>query len=105
MGSLFLPDDYKFEPVSTTDMQLASIAWGFTLGFGFLTSVKAARQTLRIWQRRRRVTTYMVLAWGEMIASIIFGFLCWFFMDRKIPPSFVFFFSICTALDVPLDSD
>lgn len=86
MGSLFVPSDYKFETVSTTDMQLASIAWGFTLGFGFLTAVKAGKQTLGIWRRRKRITTYMILAWGEMIASILFGFLCWFFMDRKIPP-------------------
>ena len=86
MGSIFVPDDYKPEPVSLTDMQLASIAWGFTFGFGFLTAVKAAKQTVRIWRRRKRVTTYMVLAWGEMVASIIFGILCWLFMDHKFPP-------------------
>lgn len=95
MGSLFLPDHYKPEPVSNTDIQLASIAWGFSLGFGFLTAVKAAHQTVKIWRRTKRVTTYMVLAWGELVVSTIFGFCCWFFMDDRFPPSFAFFFAIC----------
>lgn len=86
MGSLFVPDTYKLEPVSSTDTKLASVAWGFTLGFGFLTAVKAATQTVRIWRRRKHVTTYMILTWGELVVSTIFGFLCWFFMNRSFPP-------------------
>ena len=86
MVSLFLPDDYRLEPVSSADIKLASVAWGFTLGFGFLTSVKAATQTLRVWRRTGRVTTYIVLLWCEMLVSTVFSFICWFYLDDAFPP-------------------
>lgn len=88
MGSLFIPADYEFETVSRGDMQLASIAWGFTLGFGLLTSVKAATQSIRVWRRTRGVTTYIVLAWGEMVVSIVFAFICWFYLDGAFQPRY-----------------
>ena len=65
MGSLFMPDHYTLEPVESSDLKLASIAWGFTLGFSFLTAVKAASQTIKIWRRTRRQTTYIILAGGS----------------------------------------
>lgn len=86
MGSLFMPDHYTLEPVAPADIKLASIAWGFTLGFSFLTAVKAAKQTIKIWRRTRRPTTYIILAWGELIVSTIFGFICYFYLDGQFPP-------------------
>jgi hypothetical protein len=114
MGSVFLPDHYEPEQVAPADIKLASIAWGFTLGFGFLTTIKAATQTLRVWRRTGRVTTYVTMIWAEMIVSQVFGFICWFYLDGAFPPryvyahqranecplidfSFAFFFSICTT--------
>lgn len=82
MGSLFLSPNYTPEAVSPLDLRIASLAWGFTLGFSFLTSVKAGRQTATIWRRAHRVTTYVVLIWAEMLVSTIFGFICWFYIDH-----------------------
>jgi hypothetical protein len=89
MGSLFLSPNYTPEVVDGTDLRIASLAWGFTLGFSFLTSVKAGRQTATIWRRAHRVTTYVTLIWGEMLVSTIFGFICWFYIDHFFNPRYV----------------
>jgi hypothetical protein len=100
MGSLWIPDTYEYEPVTQADINLASIAWGFTLGFGFLTSVKAATQTIKVWRRTKTVTTYIVLAWGEMLVSIIFSFICWFYLDDAFPPRYVHVVRVRAILSV-----
>jgi hypothetical protein len=33
-----LPDNFKLEEVTRYDLMLASLAWGFTLGIGWLTT-------------------------------------------------------------------
>ena len=35
-----VPDDFKPLVVTRSDLVIASVAWGFTLGFGFLTTCK-----------------------------------------------------------------
>ena len=80
MGSVFMPADYVYDPVTKSDIEIASIAWGFTLGFSFLTSVTAGKQTWRMWKKSKRVSTYIVLVWLEMLVSTIFGFICWFYL-------------------------
>ena len=89
MWSIFLSPNYVPEPISGGDLRVASLAWGFTLGLSFLTAVKAVRQTAIICQRAHRVTTYVSLVWLEMVVSTIFGSICWFFIDRRIPPRYV----------------
>ncbi|KAL7276801.1 hypothetical protein RUND412_000187 [Rhizina undulata] len=42
-----LPPNYKELVVTMDDLTVASICWGFTLGFGFLTTWEAICQTLR----------------------------------------------------------
>lgn len=70
MGSLFLPDHFQQELSSDTDVKIASIAWGFQLGFSLLTGAKAASQALRIWRRVHHVTTYVTLVWIEILANV-----------------------------------
>lgn len=65
MSSLWLSPNYTPEDVSGLDLRIASLAWGFTLGFSFLTAVKAGQQTATIWERAHRVTTYVALIWGS----------------------------------------
>lgn len=64
-----MPDHFVFEASSDTDVQIASIAWGFQLGFTVLTASKAAAQAVRIWRRVHRVTPYILMAWIEIIAK------------------------------------
>jgi hypothetical protein len=69
MGNLFVPDHFVFEASTPADVKLASIAWGFQLGFSMLTCAKAGGQTIRIWRRVHRVTPYVVMTWIEIIAK------------------------------------
>lgn len=84
MGGLFVSDNYHPEPLTTSDSRIVSVTWGFTLGFSFLTGVKAAKQTITVWRRAHRMTTYTTLLWVEMLSSTGFGFLAWFFLNGYI---------------------
>ncbi|KAI9056129.1 hypothetical protein LZ554_001057 [Drepanopeziza brunnea f. sp. 'monogermtubi'] len=103
----FLPDDFEPLFVSRADLVIASIAWGFTLGFGFLTTWTAVKQTTAIAQRYgfdRANSPYIFMIWGEILVSFIFSIICWLHLNGTIPDSFTFFFIILTtwALQVQL---
>ncbi|PSN70637.1 hypothetical protein BS50DRAFT_584239 [Corynespora cassiicola Philippines] len=70
---------------SRGDVQLAALAAGFTLGFGFLTVWEAIKQTRRNRNPLRSVYIYMV--WGEVIANIAIGIIGWIFLDGVIGPT------------------
>lgn len=73
MLSLLSPN-FKLEEVSQDDMIITSIAWGFTLGFGWLTTWTAMRQTGNIWKRYGTVSihnTYIWLIWLEIIVCYV----------------------------------
>ena len=42
----------RTELASDTDLSIIAITWGFTLGFGFLTTWTAIKQTRHMWKRR-----------------------------------------------------
>lgn len=50
------------------DRSIASLAVGFTLGFGFLTVWEAIKQTRRSKNPRRSVYVYMI--WGQILANV-----------------------------------
>ncbi|KAK7033921.1 hypothetical protein VNI00_012545 [Paramarasmius palmivorus] len=79
--------------ITTNDIKIASLAFGWTLGFGYFTACHAVRET----RRTRRVNTYVVLIWGELLVCLIFAVICWLYLTHDIPPSFWFFFSILTT--------
>lgn len=89
MGTLFMPNNFVAIELSLSDIKIASIAWGFQLGFTFLTAVKAATQTLQIWKRTGCVTGYMLLMWLEMLVNTVFGVLSWLYMNGTIPARYV----------------
>jgi multisubunit Na+/H+ antiporter MnhE subunit len=77
MPGFLVSYNYKAEVGTSGDIQLAAIIWGFSLGFGLLTGIKAAIRTKTAWHRARRAKIYIIMVWGEMIASIGFGLLGW----------------------------
>ncbi|ESK90218.1 hypothetical protein Moror_7723 [Moniliophthora roreri MCA 2997] len=84
---------YELLEVTTRDIKIASLAFGWTLGFGYFTACHAVRET----RRSGRVNTYVILIWGELFVCLIFATICWLYLTRDIPPSFWFFFSILTT--------
>ncbi|KAH8653073.1 hypothetical protein BGZ60DRAFT_496652 [Tricladium varicosporioides] len=96
-GPLPLPKNYVPLVVTLSDIKLASLAWGFTLGVGALTCWKALKQTQRIVRTKRLRSIYVWMIWGEILACLIFGIICWLHLNGNIPPSFGFYFGILTC--------
>ncbi|KAF9006797.1 hypothetical protein BDZ89DRAFT_889965, partial [Hymenopellis radicata] len=71
---------------------VASMAFGWTLGFGYFALCHAFRET----RRARRLNTYVVLIWGEIIVCAVLAIICWLYLAGKILPSFYFFLIVLT---------
>ncbi|OLN92776.1 hypothetical protein CCHL11_06731 [Colletotrichum chlorophyti] len=70
---------------SKTDYQIASLAAGFTVGFGFLTVWEAIKQTRR--NRNPLRSTYIYMIWGEIAANLIIAVIGWLFLDGILGPT------------------
>ena len=70
---------------STSDFQVAALAAGFTLGFGFLTVWEAIKQTRR--NRNPLRSGYIYMLWGEIIANIAIGIVGWLFLNGVLGPT------------------
>jgi hypothetical protein len=68
-----------------SDIQIAALAGGFTIGFGFLTVWEAIKQT-RLNKNPLR-SAYIYMIWGEIVANIVIGILGWTFLDGVIGAS------------------
>ncbi|KAH7115478.1 hypothetical protein B0J13DRAFT_613503 [Dactylonectria estremocensis] len=92
-----LSPNFVRQEVTEDDLALASLAWGFTIGFGWLTTWTAMKQTKRIYERRGLLvfrSTYVWMIWLEILVCLIFSIICWLHLKGIIPPSFAFFFCI-----------
>lgn len=87
-----LSPHFVLEEVTRDDFAIASLAWGFTLGFGWLTTWAAVKQTFRIWKRygtRSIHNTYIWLIWLEILVCLIFSIICWMYLRGDIGPRYV----------------
>lgn len=93
-----IPPHFVLEDVTRNDIIIASLAWGFTIGFGWLTISTALKQTKQTWKRQKRRTfrnAYIWMIWLEVLVCLIFGVICFLYLLHFIPPSFAFYFTIC----------
>ncbi|KAF2220982.1 hypothetical protein BDZ85DRAFT_302196 [Elsinoe ampelina] len=96
---VFLSPDFVEQQVTQADMNIASIAWGFSMGFGFLTVWAAIKQTTAARRKhgtRRLNTPYIWMIWLEIIVCLAFSIECWLYLAGIIPPGFAFYFTILT---------
>ncbi|VUC30770.1 unnamed protein product [Clonostachys rosea] len=94
-----IPEWFHLQDVTTTDLVLASLAWGFTLGMGWITTWTAIQQTLSAYRRLGWTmihNAYIWMVWGEIVASLCFGILTYLHLFGIIKPSFEFYFCILT---------
>jgi hypothetical protein len=88
-----LSDHYVAQPVTVNDLQIASLALGFTVGFGFLTTWTAIRQTADIHRRygySRLNSPYIWMIWLEILVCLIFAVICWLHLNHIIPPRYLY---------------
>ncbi|THY09763.1 hypothetical protein D6C89_04056 [Aureobasidium pullulans] len=84
------------------DLQLAAAAAGFSLGFGWLTVVRAYKQTRA--NRAPARSTYIYMLWGEILSNLVLGILTWLYLKDvvKTTPVLLFFILVFYALEVQL---
>lgn len=70
---------------SRSDIQIAALAAGFTLGYGLLTVWEAIKQTRQ--NRNPLRSAYIYMIWGEVIANLAIGVVGWVFLDGVIGPT------------------
>lgn len=84
-----LSPNYVLQEVTTDDIAIASLAFGFTLGFGWLTVWTAARQTWRAYKRSGVDVWrngYIWMIWLEIVVCLTFAIICWLHLKGLIPP-------------------
>ncbi|THY99973.1 hypothetical protein D6C93_03806 [Aureobasidium pullulans] len=76
---------------SSGDNQVAACAAGFSLGFGYLTTVRAIHQTRA--NRAPWRSAYIWMIWGEILANLCLGILTWLWLKDivKNGPVLLFF--------------
>lgn len=94
MSGFLLPDHFELKKPSSNDMNIASIAWGFSLGVGIFTGAKGLKQTIKSWKRGTRTNIYLILLWLEWTSSTIMSTVTWLYLRQHIPPGFPIFFVI-----------
>ncbi|KAM5528250.1 hypothetical protein FOXYSP1_19519 [Fusarium oxysporum f. sp. phaseoli] len=95
-----LPPDFHPQEVTEHDLIIASLAWGFTIGFGWLTTWTAIKQTTQVYRRhgaRAFRSAYIWMVWLELLVCLIFAVICFLHLLAYIPPSFAFYFTIVTT--------
>ncbi|CAE6447900.1 unnamed protein product [Rhizoctonia solani] len=76
--------------VKDSDMKLATLAFGWTLGFSYFVTWHAIRQT-------KRLNAFTIMVWGEILVCAIFAIICWLYLCGVIKYSFWFYFIILTT--------
>ncbi|KAH7103672.1 hypothetical protein BKA62DRAFT_48180 [Auriculariales sp. MPI-PUGE-AT-0066] len=76
--------------VSTSDRNIASIAFGWTLGFGFFVFLRVFRESRRVG----RINTYVLMIWIELVASLTVAFICYLLVQEIARPTFLVLFFI-----------
>ncbi|KAG7408795.1 hypothetical protein Forpe1208_v012321 [Fusarium oxysporum f. sp. rapae] len=73
-----LSPHYVLQEVTEDDIVIASLAWGFTIGFGWLTTWTAMKQTKHIYKRHRLNifrNAYVWMIWLEILVCLIFSII------------------------------
>jgi hypothetical protein len=94
-----LSPNFVLQEVTTDDLIIAGICWGFTLGFSWLTAWTAVKQTWQVWKRTKGGiwrNAYVWMIWLEILVCLAFGIICFLHLRGIIPPRQVLFPRIAT---------
>ena len=67
-----------------TDLKLAGLAAGFTLGFGLLTVWEAVKQTRTVTSPLR--SHYIWMVWGEIVSNVAIAVFAWLLLSGAVVP-------------------
>ncbi|RFN48698.1 hypothetical protein FIE12Z_7017 [Fusarium flagelliforme] len=92
MSDLWKGPTFTEVKAGSNDMNIASIAWGISLGVGMFTFVKGLRQTIDAWNRGKKFNHYVILLWLEWASSCLMSAVTWCYLRNYIPGGFPVFF-------------
>ncbi|KPM43693.1 hypothetical protein AK830_g2851 [Neonectria ditissima] len=104
MTGLLIPDHYVAVKPGKNDMNIASIAWGVSMGICIFTASKGIQQTINSWKRGRKMNPYVILLWMEWTSSTTMSALVWSYLRGFIEPGFPFFFVIVILWSVQIQA-
>ena len=84
-----IPANFVPQEVTEEDITIASLAWGFTLGFGILTvwhAIKQTKRAIRVVGASRLNSPYIIMIWLEILVCLAFGIICFMHLKGLIPP-------------------
>ena len=87
-----LSPHYVLQETTEDDINIASLAWGFTLGVGWLTTWTALKQTLQIYEGHSLHVfrnAYVWMVWLEILVCLVFSIICWLHLRGVISPRLV----------------
>ncbi|CAE6487590.1 unnamed protein product [Rhizoctonia solani] len=92
--------EHPFKPteVLPEDVRLATLAFGFTIGFGYFVVWHAIKQTRKIQMR----SAYIIMCWIEIAACIAWAIISWLYITGAIGHSFWLFFVIVTIWTIQI---
>ncbi|KAI0009650.1 hypothetical protein F4779DRAFT_627681 [Xylariaceae sp. FL0662B] len=91
---LFVPPWFDYPDLTELDSNLGSVFWGMTWATAVFSSLKAAQQTRRTWKGVHRITAYIAMVWGEVIACVIMSIVLLLSRLTIMPTNFWLFFII-----------
>ncbi|RSL98988.1 hypothetical protein CEP52_009976 [Fusarium oligoseptatum] len=95
MTGFLIPPWYKNEVPGETEMNIASVIFGFSLGSAIFTASLAFKQSLGAYRRQRLFSAYIIMCWLEWIGCNCMGIVTYIWLKGIVQPSFwVFFFII-----------
>ncbi|CAI9628022.1 unnamed protein product [Alternaria burnsii] len=88
----FISANYENEPITKSDIIIASVVWALTLINVIVALLLIQKQTLGSRSPLRSVYIWMI--WLELIVSFVMGLECFLHLLKYIRPSFAFYFTI-----------
>ncbi|KAB2110766.1 hypothetical protein AG0111_0g260 [Alternaria gaisen] len=88
----FISDSYENEPITESDIIIASVVWALTLINVIIAIWLIQKQTRGSRSPLRSVYIWMI--WLELIVSFVMGLECFLHLLKFIRPSFAFYFTI-----------
>jgi len=81
----FISPQYKQEPITNSDITIASVVWGLTILNACIALCMAVNQTRSSRAPWRSVYIWMI--WVELVVSFAMGMECYFHLLKLIRPS------------------
>lgn len=70
---------------NTSEMDIPTICFGFTLGFMVLTGAKVSKQSISIWKRTKSIwNLYTFMIWVELLVCLAWAISAWLFLRGNI---------------------